>query len=214
MLLSLPELIKKYSLRISGVIHVGAHFGEEVPEYAHAGIKNIILIEPCAPAYRKMENKFAGHHHILMYNCACAAVDGEATMFTETANHGQSNSLLQPMRHLQHYPDIQFKGTEQVKVLRLDTLMASVANESRYNMLNIDVQGAEGAVIIGGRYTLDHIDYVYTEVNDDAAQLYKNATKVSELDQLLKEFTRVETSWTQQGWGDALYIRTTKIKGL
>ena len=29
MLLSLPDLIKEYSLDIRGVIHVGAHFGEE-----------------------------------------------------------------------------------------------------------------------------------------------------------------------------------------
>jgi hypothetical protein len=135
-------------------------------------------------------------------------------MFTETANQGQSNSLLQPMRHLQHYPDIQFKGTEQVKVHRLDSIMASVNEPGKYNFINMDVQGAEGSVVIGGRQTLDHIDYVYTEVNEDAAQLYRSATKISELDQLLVDFKRVETAWTPQGWGDGLYIRKSKLTGL
>jgi FkbM family methyltransferase len=210
MLLNLTNLIKKYNLKITGVIHVGAHHGEEVPEYRKNGIKDIILIEPCVPAFNILKNKFHGQHHIRLLNVACAAVDGTATMYTETANKGQSNSLLQPMRHLQHYPDIQFKGTEEVRVHRLDFLMTAISG-GNYNMINMDVQGAEGAVIIGAKETLAHIDYIYTEVNEDAAQLYKNATRISDLDELLKDFERVETSWTQQGWGDALYIRKTKL---
>lgn len=213
MLLNLTDLIQKYSLKITGVIHIGAHHGEEVPEYRKNGIKDIILIEPCAPAFKVLHNKFAGHHHIHLINAACAAVDGSAQMYTETANKGQSNSLLQPMRHLQHYPDIQFKGTEQVRVHRLDFIMASISG-GNYNTINMDVQGAEGAVIIGAPETLKYIDYIYTEVNEDAAQLYKNATKISDLDDLLKDFQRVETSWTQQGWGDALYIRKSKLNSL
>lgn len=213
MLLSLTNLINKYSLKITGVIHVGAHYGEEVPEYHKNGIKDIVLIEPCAPAFKVLHNKFRAHHHIYLINCACAAVDGTAEMFTETANKGQSNSLLQPARHLQHYPDIQFTGKEPVRVHRLDFIMAAIAG-GRYNMLNMDVQGAEGAVIIGAKDTLQHVDYVYTEVNEDSAQLYKNATRISDLDELLKEFQRVETSWTEQGWGDALYIRKTKLNSL
>lgn len=214
MLLNLTSLIHKYSLRITGVIHVGAHHGEEVHEYRANGIKDIILIEPCKAAFNYLRNKFAGHHEITLIHCACAAVDGEAKMYTETANKGQSNSLLEPARHLQHYPDIKFDGTEQVKVMRLDGIMQMAPTRARFNMINMDVQGAEGAVIIGGKQTLEHIDYVYTEVNEDGAQLYKNATKISDLDELLKDFIRVETAWTEQGWGDSLYIRKTKLGSL
>lgn len=210
MLLNLTDLIQKYSLKVTGVIHVGAHHGEEVHEYRANGIKDIILIEPCKAAFNYLRNKFAGHHHIELINVALAAVDGEAEMYTEIANKGQSNSLLEPVRHLQHYPEIKFTGKEKVKVMRMDTLFF----DNKYNMINMDVQGTEGAVIIGGKKTLEHIDYVYTEVNEDGAQLYKNATKISDLDDLLKDFQRVETSWTEQGWGDALYIRKSKLNSL
>lgn len=213
MLLNLSDLINKYGLKITGIIHVGAHFGEEVKEYHAHGINNILLIEPCRNAFLYLNNKFRSHHHIKLACCACAAVDGEAEMFTETANKGQSNSLLQPMRHLQHYPNIQFNSKETVKVQRLDTLMLSIKGNG-YNMINMDVQGAEGSVIIGAKQTLEHIDYIYTEVNEDNAQLYKNATGISLLDELLKDFTRVETKWTDKGWGDALYIRKTKLNSL
>lgn len=215
MLLNLSSLINKYSLNITGIIHVGAHFGEEVKDYHKHGIKNIILIEPCRAAFLHLSNKYRSHHHIKLACCACAAVDGEAEMFTETANKGQSNSLLQPARHLQHYPDIQFTGKETVRVYRLDTLIPSMPVKiEQYNMINMDVQGTEGAVVIGAKDTLQHIDYIYTEVNEDSANLYKNATKISELDELLKDFVRVEVKWTEQGWGDALYIRKTKLNSL
>lgn len=213
MLLNLSDLINKYGLKITGVIHVGAHFGEEVKAYHAHGIKNILLIEPCRNAFLQLTAKFRSHHHIKLACCACAAVDGEAEMFIETANKGQSNSLLQPMRHLQHYPNIQFNGKETVKVQRLDTLMLSIKGNG-YNMINMDVQGAEGSVIIGAKQTLEHIDYIYTEVNEDNAQLYKNATGISLLDELLKDFARVETKWTDKGWGDALYIKKTKLNSL
>lgn len=33
MLLQLDSLVDKYNLKIKGIIHVGAHIGEEVPAY-------------------------------------------------------------------------------------------------------------------------------------------------------------------------------------
>lgn len=207
MLLSLTNLQKKYSLRINGVIHCGAHFGEEVPEYFALGIKNIALIEPCAKAFNELKRRFSGHHHIRLFNYACTTTAGEAVMYTETANKGQSNSLLQPMEHTRHYPDIQFNGREVVKTVRLDALGLG----NIYNMLNIDVQGTEGSVIMGATGIMLYIDYVYIEVNADGSNLYNGATSISQLDTLLNDFTRIETAWTGQGWGDALYIRKSKL---
>ena len=205
MLLNLTNLIKKHSLKISGVIHVGSHHGEEVPEYSRNGIKNIALIEPCSPAFKILQNKFGAHHHIKLFNVACGSYSGEAVMHVETANKGQSNSLLQPVNHLAHYPDIKFTASELVKVVTLDSLQLG----NKYNMINIDVQGAEGHVFRGARQTLEHIDYIYTEINQDGANLYKGATGISELDALLSGFKRIETSWVgSAGWGDALYIKS------
>jgi FkbM family methyltransferase len=207
MLLNFSDLVSKHRLKITGIIHVGSHFGEEVPEYSKNGIKNIVLIEPCAPAFKILQNKFSAHHHIKLFNVACGSYNGEAVMHVETANKGQSNSLLQPEKHLSHYPDIKFTSSELVKVVTLDSLQLF----AKYNMICMDVQGAEGHVLRGAAKTLETIDYVYTEVNQDNAELYKGATGISELDKLLHEFSRVETTWTNQGWGDSLYIRKSKL---
>lgn len=210
MLLSLTKLKQKYNLNITGVIHIGAHYGEEVEEYHKNDIKNIVLIEPCAKAFNVLKNKFGAHRHIKLFNVACASIVGEAMMYTETRNKGQSNSLLKPVEHLTHYPDIIFDGNERVQLMPLDNLNLG----NTYNFINMDVQGAEGNVLVGSKKTIEHIDYIYTEVNAPNANLYHGATDIDHLDALLNDFIRVDTCWTQQGWGDALYIRKTKLNSL
>lgn len=202
MLLDFSTLFIKYRLKITGIIHCGAHHGEEVPVYHKHGIKRIALIEPCKPAFQILQMKYLPHHHIRLFNVACASYIGEAEMFVERANKGQSNSLLKPVEHLTHYPGIEFKEREKVRVVTMDSL-----NLTGYNFLNMDVQGAENRVLMGATKTLEGIDYIYTEVNADDANLYDGAARISELDAMLKDFERVETSFTGQGWGDALFIR-------
>ena len=46
MLLDLKNLIKKYDINIRGVIHIGAHFGQEFKTYENLNIKNIMFFEP------------------------------------------------------------------------------------------------------------------------------------------------------------------------
>jgi hypothetical protein len=71
----------------------------------------------------------------------------------------------------------------------------------------MDVQGFELEVLKGGTKTLEHVDYVYCEVNRD--EVYENNALVEELDEFLGEYgmKRVETDWAGEIWGDALYIR-------
>ena len=46
MLITLDGLVKKYNMKIVGVLHVGAHYGEEVKDYIDHGIKNLCFFEP------------------------------------------------------------------------------------------------------------------------------------------------------------------------
>ena len=59
MLLNLPHLYAKYNMKVTGVIHVGAHHGEEYPVYRQCGIPWVIFIEPieenCAILRQKFE---------------------------------------------------------------------------------------------------------------------------------------------------------------
>ena len=60
MLLNFKELKSKYNMNISGIIHIGAHYGQEVSDYIENGISNIILFEPVKNTFKilcqRMEN--------------------------------------------------------------------------------------------------------------------------------------------------------------
>lgn len=207
MLLNFNSLVKKYSLKIDGVIHVGAHHATEHKDYVSAGIKRFVYIEPCASAFNVLKNKFAAHHHIQLLNVACGDFDGEQIMYTGSQNEGQSNSLLQMDKHLHIHPGITLPTTELVKVVQLDNL--GLAHKG-YQLLTMDVQGYEGHVLRGAKKTLEQINYIYSEVNRDS--VYKNCTLVDELDKILHEFERVETGeWVGSLWTDAFYIRRSLI---
>lgn len=209
MLLNFLQVVKKYSIKADGAIHIGAHFAQEHPQYVQAGVKRFVYIEPCKDAFKVLRNKFAAHHHIQLFNVACGDVEAEQVMYTGSQNQGQSNSLLPMDKHLQIHPGITLPNTELVTVKRLDSL--GLAHKG-YQLLVMDCQGFEGRVIKGATETLKQINYIYSEVNRDS--VYRGCTLVDELDELLHEFERVETGdWVGNAWTDALYIRRTLILG-
>lgn len=202
MLLPLSQIISKYRLTIRGVIHVGAHFGEEHDDYLAEGINDIVYVEACKPAFEILQKAIKPSERVKLFNTALADYQGETQMFVESHNKGQSNSMLKPGSHLKHYPLIKFEESETVPVDLLDNLPI---DRRLYNFMNIDVQGAELMVLKGSVETLKGIDYIYTECNREP--LYEGCPMVEDIDKFLKDFTRVETKWVGAGWGDALYVR-------
>ncbi len=205
MLLNLTELIKKYNLKIKGVVQVGCHFGQEMEEYISHGIKNMVFIEPCENAFNTVSKKVGAIEGIKLFNCACGDFESESEpMYAESTNQGMSNSLLKPKVHLTQHKEVIFDHTETVMVRRLDNLEF---DRSLYNLLNMDCQGFEDRVLKGASETLKHIDYIYTEVN--RLEMYENNAMVEQIDEILSDFKRVETGWASDyhGWGDAAYIR-------
>lgn len=206
MLLNFSALIKRYDLKISGILQVGAHHGQEVPIYRKHGIRQVALIEPCSPAFKILHDKYGKDPDITLFNCACGSYTGEAAMFTETANQGQSNSLLKPANHLKQYPTIQFKDTELVQVRPLDALPLPEG----LNFLSIDTQCSELQVLSGAKTVLESIDYIMAEVNAPGAELYEGCTDINEMDQFLmywKFYRPEEPKWINNSWTDSFWIK-------
>ena len=189
-------------MNIKGIIHIGAHYGEEISEYIDNGIQDIILFEPLVENFDILSKKVKTlNANIEGYQVALGSKKGDATMYVSD-NEKQSSSVLKPKVHLTHHPHVKFPSTEEVEVHLLDDY-----NSKDYNFINMDVQGYELEVLKGGTKTLEHVDYVYCEVNRD--EVYENNAYVEELDEFLSEYNmkRVETDWAGDIWGDALYIR-------
>lgn len=204
MLISFTELRKKYNMNINGIIHIGAHYGEEISEYIRNGIQDIIVFEPLKSNFDVLEENLSDlNANISGYQVALGNEERMVTMYVSD-NQQQSSSILKPKLHLTNHPTVGFPEIEEVEMVKLDKYFEEMSN---FNFINMDVQGYELEVLKGGSKTLDHIDYVYCEVNRD--EVYEGNAYVEELDDFLSNYNmvRVETYWQGGIWGDALYVR-------
>lgn len=202
MLIDLKTLIKKYDMDIRGVIHIGAYNGNEYDVYKNLGIKEMAFFEPQMDIFKELKRKVG----MFAWNYALGNFNGKTKMYV--ASNGQSSTLLEPKEHLNQYPGITFNKEIEVNVITLDDI--AIHNNfhfmsGAYNLINMDTEGYELEVLKGATETLKYIDYIYIEVAQ--IELQKGRAMVWEVDEFLKDFDRVETQWTDRGWGDALYIR-------
>ena len=202
MLIDLGRICKRNGLRPKGVIHAGAHLGQEYDTYKKVGIKNVVFIEPCADQFSKLHERFKEHSDVKLFNVACGNYTGQVMMNIETANGGQSNSILTPAKHLTAHPNIPFIGTEIVDITTLDSLDF---DRSLYDMLMMDCQGYEAEVLKGATETLKNINIVYTEVNND--ELYEGCARINDIKKLLPGFRSIQMSMTHWNWGDMILKR-------
>lgn len=204
MMISLEQLIKKYNMNITGVVHVGAHLAEEAQEYDKCGIKNVWWIEGNPAVAKKIERHIKPYGHKLI-QALVYSVDNVDLNFNITNYDGMSSSILEFGTHKDFAPDVQFVDQVNLKSKTIDSL------DEQYgfggcNFLNLDIQGAELHALYGATYFLRNVDYVFTEVNNQ--EVYVDCAKVNEIDDFLEGFKRVETLWVgNNGWGDALYVR-------
>lgn len=204
MLINFTTLKHKYNMNVKGIIHIGAHYGEEIQEYVNNGIQNITVFEPLSKNFNILAERLQDvNADIQGYQTALGSKKGNATMYL-SSNEAQSSSILKPKDHLEHHPDVSFEGTEEVEVDLLDNFELREAN-----FMNVDVQGYELEVFKGAAKTLKNIDYIYCEVN--RGEMYEGNPMVEDLDEYLGtyDFERVETHWPTEWykWGDALYIK-------
>lgn len=204
MLIDLRTICHKYNFVPKGIIHVGAHKAEELAVYKELGIKNILFIEANPELCEWMKQNITDPN-VKILNYAVSNKDNEVVKFN-ISNNGESSSLLELKEHLVEHPNIHYINSIEVTTKKLDTIFELEGlNIEDYDMMNLDIQGAELNALKGFIYHLDFIDYLYTEVNE--AELYENCALLPEMDQFLAFFDlkRKETHMTRHRWGDAFY---------
>jgi hypothetical protein len=78
--------------------------------------------------------------------------------------------------------------------------------EDEYNVLILDIQGAELLALQGLSSLLNNFNTIYTEVNEE--ELYSGCCKLEDLDSYLSSFGfKRKYISTLNGYGNALYIK-------
>lgn len=200
MILSLHELIPKYNMKITGIIHIGAHHGEEHATYTEIGVNKVVYFEPSNRSFNTLIKNVPIE---CAYNYAIGEEDKILEMNIEILDSYGCSSVLKPSGN---YNSVEFT-TEIVEMKRLDSLTLE-----GFNMLNIDVQGYELNVLKGAVKTLNNVDYIMCEINrhTPTKQIdYIGASTIDEVSEFLSayDFRMVEQNWAGVSWGDGLFIK-------
>ena len=193
---------------VRGVIHVGAHHGQEHEAYLTEYGRNITThwFEPSADAFAVLKTNLSHDKEAELYNFALGAASGSLPLWTETANGGQSSSLAKPVEITELWPHLEFVEGDVVEVRTLDSFGITNAN-----MMVLDVQGYELEVLKGAVETLSRVDHVFCEVNNIV--MYEGCPNLQSLCDFLSPlgFELKEIWWVSDSWGDG-YWKKTKPK--
>ena len=194
------------NIKITGVLHIGAHDCEELPFYINnlqLNEEDIIWIDAIESKVNECKNK--GIKRI--YNEVVSDKDDECIVFN-VANNYQSSSILEFGTHSQEHPWVVYTHKIAKQSITIDTFFErNNIDYTKYNFWNFDIQGAELLALKGAVKSLPYAKVLYLEVNEK--ELYKGCGLITDIDLFLKEynFKRVLTNITTHGWGDAIYLR-------
>lgn len=176
------DLFPRYGILPRGIIHIGAHEGEEYPQYVEAGCRRVLFIEADPNTYARLAPRFSGNPDVTCLNRAVS--DRAGRLPFSRMSGSQSSSLLPPKEHLDIYPGITVTETIEVDCAPLPDILAEFGiDPAGYNVLAIDTQGAERMILAGCGALLSRFDAVAVEVN--YAELYQGCGRIADIDDLL-----------------------------
>jgi FkbM family methyltransferase len=201
MLISVKDLHEFWRVRPTGVVHVGAHAAEEQDDYEKFGFGPVVWVEAQPLLVEQLRTRIKPPSKVVQ---ALIWDKSGEDMPLKITNNSQSSSVFELGTHEIDYPDVKVVSEVMLKTVRLDEI---IPDDSSFNFLNLDIQGAEYQALKSLGNRLDEFDYIYLEVN--GGQVYKGIKQVEDIDRFLGEegFSRVATFWTEAFWGDAFYIR-------
>lgn len=206
---ALEVLIKIGELEPRGVVHVGAHLGQELGFYKKLGFKHVVFVEADPTTYSKLCELTANDPAVKNYNYALSSSNTSTSKFYVTSNQGKSSSLLEPKLHYSEFPTVKVSSTINVGTTTLDSFSSiERIDHSTYNVLVTDVQGADLEVLKGGStFYLQYVDAIVTEVN--IVELYEGCGLLPEVDAFLLQhrFDRTALEMVTKSYGDALYVK-------
>jgi FkbM family methyltransferase len=151
---SFPGLLARLGIEPRALVHIGAHEGQEVLFYRHAGIKHITLVEPIPELADRLRRD---HPDVRIIEAACDHASGRATLHiprrTNMATLAAPQNADGPTRSI------------DVHVVTLAEIQQAVG--PRPNIAVVDAQGRELDVLDGADlHTLDMVIVETCTVDD------------------------------------------------
>ena len=168
-------LREKIILNSEGVLHLGAHEGQEAAYYFKLGVK-VIWIEALPEKHKILLHnisKFSNQKSIL----ALLGSKKGLIKFNVSSNDGQSSSIYNFGDDVQ-FKDLHMANHKFLTMKRLDSLL-SEKTIVKYTHWVVDVQGAELEVLKGAGKLLDYCYSLQVEVT--SRDLYRGGANAQEV---------------------------------
>ncbi len=191
----------------TGVLHVGAHIGQERESYANAET-DVIWFEAIPDVYEQLLINIGCFPNQKAICALLGDKDHEIQPFYISSNSSESSSIF-------NFKEKEFSGVKMTKQIQLEMVrMDSILSESdvqKHNHLVVDVQGAELKVLLGMGKLLTHIQSIQTEVS--TIQIYENAVLYQELRSFLSK-NGFMPLWEPEikDHTDILFVRKSNIR--
>lgn len=201
--IDINKLVKFFKINLKGVLHVGAHKCEEYPLYLKHVLKDkIYWVEAIDDIVKENLKK---NPELNIINECVSDKNGDSIEFKIT-NNTLSSSILELGEHKKMHPHVKVVRTLNKKTKTLDTILEENQLQNLFNLLVLDLQGAEMLALKGLKKHISNFNFIYTEVNEK--EIYKDCALLKDLDYYLHGlgFERRYLA-TLNNYGNALYIR-------
>jgi len=179
-----PSTSDPFLEQANGLIHVGAHYGEERLEYAKRNLR-VLWIEANPEHIPILKANLRG---VPMQSCMQSLLGSKSCSnrkFFVANNEGASSSIYPFQEQSLIWPDLKMSSS---KTLRQFTLPEALAGSSKriedYDTLIMDVQGAELEILKGIPNLEQRFKRIQLETSD--FPLYQGAAIQSEIDSFLQ----------------------------
>jgi FkbM family methyltransferase len=145
-----------------GILHIGAHTGEEAKSYWELK-KPVIWVEAVPSIFEELKENIRNYPNQVPLNFALGNVQGEQVSFNVSNNDGSSSSIFE---FSENGKSLGIKISDKLNLVmhRLDKVITQKDSKT-HNHWVIDVQGAELLVLQGSGELIKDCNSIFVEVS-------------------------------------------------
>lgn len=173
----LQPIVREFFLRQSrGVLHIGAHEGQEAFIYDRLR-KCVIWVEAIPYIYEKLTETIKSFPNQIALNALLDSKCQSARDFFITSNGGESSSIY-PLAVNNYWKDLKNSEICRLPSKRLDCLLSDL-DIQEFDYWIVDVQGAEIEVLKGAGNLLRFCRYLQIEISQE--KFYEGGAEFQDL---------------------------------
>jgi FkbM family methyltransferase len=205
----------RHGVPVEGIIHVGANRAAEYPEYARSTRGLVLFLEAIPELAAEIARMLDERKPHFVCQAVAGAEDGKPVTFHVSNGDGRSSSYLEMGRLKEIRPHLKYVRTFEATTERLDRIVAERYAGHDFNVLAIDVQGADLDVLKGSEAILHRIDGVFVEVSIEP--IYEGGCTFLDIYNFLaaRGFLIRDVRLCRDGWGNAFFSKAvTRLHAL